>query len=149
MRRTAREKDRPRRRRNDAAEGRSARAVNYNTDLEAVQMMAELCAPSAAGEDDISRDALNEVPPGGHFFGAAHTMQRYQTEFYQPLVADLSNFGTRSERGALSASDRAARIWKHIVEGHRAPNTADPGKLDGLRAYVAKRSAMGGAAPVS
>jgi trimethylamine--corrinoid protein Co-methyltransferase len=76
-------------------------------------------------------------------------MQRYQTEFYQPFVADLSNYGTWSERGALSASERAVGIWKHIVEDHRAPKTADPGKLDRLRAYVAKRSAMGGAAPVS
>ncbi|RXV59448.1 trimethylamine methyltransferase [Roseovarius sp. A46] len=119
------------------------------TDLEAVQMMAELCAPTTAGEDDIARDALNAVPPGGHFFGSAHTMQRYQTEFYQPFVADFSNYGTWSERGALSASERAVGIWKQIVEDHRAPKTADPGKLDGLRAYVAKRSAMGGAAPVS
>ncbi|MEM7691119.1 MAG: trimethylamine methyltransferase family protein, partial [Pseudomonadota bacterium] len=35
----------------------------------------------------IGFDALTEVDPGGHFFATAHTMDRYQTAFYEPLVA--------------------------------------------------------------
>ncbi|MFV0476082.1 MAG: trimethylamine methyltransferase family protein, partial [Pikeienuella sp.] len=121
----------------------------FITDLEAVQMMAELLHPVRAGVEEIARAALEEVPPGGHFFGAAHTMARYQTEFYQPLVADMSNFGTWSENGAVDASARATAIWKGVVDAHVPPAAADPDRLDVFDRYVERRIAEGGAAPVS
>jgi trimethylamine--corrinoid protein Co-methyltransferase len=51
------------------------------------------------GDNDTALDALREVPPGGHFFGAGHTRERYLTAFYEPLVADWSNFGTWTGAG--------------------------------------------------
>ena len=45
-----------------------------------------------------------EVEAGGHFFGATHTLARYETTFYQPLVSDWHNFETWSEDGALTAT---------------------------------------------
>ncbi|WP_306152450.1 trimethylamine methyltransferase family protein [Roseovarius sp. MMSF_3281] len=124
---------------------------HFKASLGAGQLARFLDLPwsCASGSAANINDALSKVPSGGHFFGATHTMERYQTEFYQSLVADLSNFGTWSERGALSAPERAVGIWKDIVDGHRAPETAEPGRLDALRTSVAKRSAVGGAPPVS
>ena len=126
-------------------------SVSYEkliTDMEVVQMVAELCAATPAGEAEIGLDALTEVQPGGHFFGAAHTMGRYQTEFYQPLVADWSNFGTWTERGERTASQRATDIWKGILDADQRPDI-DPARIESLNAYIETHTAKGGAAPES
>lgn len=118
------------------------------TDIEVLQMVAEMCAATSADDADIALDALAEVGPAGHFFGASHTMQRYQTEFYEPLVADWSNFGTWTERGEQTASERATGIWKGILEADWRPEV-DGARVEALEAYIAKRSAEGGALPES
>ena len=118
------------------------------TDLEAMQVFAELCAPVPADDAEIAFEALTEVAPGGHFFAAAHTMTRYQTAFYTPLVADWSNYGTWSERGSKDANARAAEVVERRLaepqEQHLAPDV-----LDALDRFIARRIAEGGAPPVS
>lgn len=118
------------------------------TDMEVLQMVAELCAQTAAGDAEIGMDALVEVMPGGHFFGAAQTMARYQTEFYEPLVGDLSNFGTWTERGGLDANTRATGIWKRILADEAGP-AIDPDAIARLHAFTKNRTAAGGAMPES
>ncbi|MDQ2089955.1 trimethylamine methyltransferase family protein [Marimonas arenosa] len=119
------------------------------TDLDVLQMVAELCAETPAGEDEIGLAALEEVRPGGHFFGAAHTMARYQTEFYRPLVGDWSNFGTWSERGAVDATTRATGIWQRIVEEKTGAPELEADRVAALEAFIARRTADGGAPPES
>jgi trimethylamine--corrinoid protein Co-methyltransferase len=118
------------------------------TDLEVLQMVAEMCHDTAAGEAEIALDALAEVGPAGHFFGASHTMERYQTEFYQPLVADWSNFGTWTERGSQTASQRATGIWQDILARNARP-AMDGARVEALAAYIETGTARGGAAPES
>lgn len=118
------------------------------TDLEMLQTFAELCAPTPAEDSDIALDALREVPPGGHFFGATHTMERYQTAFYEPLVADWSNFGTWTERGSKTANERATEVWQRILSGE-SEATAATDRVEALRDFIAKRTAEGGAPPES
>ncbi len=118
------------------------------TDLEVLQMVAELCAGTPATDADIALDALREVQPSGHFFGAGHTMERYQTQFYEPLVGDWSNFGTWTERGAVDADNRATGIWRNIVDNFEAPSH-DPDRVAGLQDFIARRTEQGGAAPES
>jgi trimethylamine--corrinoid protein Co-methyltransferase len=45
-------------------------------DVEMLQMMSEFLQPLSVGDDDLAFSAIEEVGPGGHFFGAAHTLQR-------------------------------------------------------------------------
>lgn len=118
------------------------------TDLEVLQMVAELCAETPAQEADIGLDALTEVQPGGHFFGAAHTMERYQTAFYEPLAGDLSNFGTWQERGGKDTTQRTTTIWKGILADATDPGV-DADALARLRDDIRLKSAAGGAAPES
>ena len=75
----------------------------FITDIEALQTIAELCAATPGDAAAIGFEAIAEVQPGGHFFSAQHTMSRYRTAFYEPVVADWSNFGTWSEAGAKTA----------------------------------------------
>ncbi|WP_323764945.1 trimethylamine methyltransferase family protein [Marinovum sp.] len=118
------------------------------TDMEVLNMVAELCTPTSAAEAELALDALAEVPPGGHFFGCAHTMARYQTQFYQPLVADWSNFGRWQETGSQTATERATGVWQGILAADARPEV-DAARVADLHAYIAKRSAAGGAAPES
>jgi len=118
------------------------------TDLETIQMLAELCLELPSDEAAIGFDAIREVQPGGHFFAAAQTMERYQTAFYEPVVADWSNFGTWTERGSHTASERATDVWKATLETMEAP-AVDPAVLEALDAFVARRSEEGGAFPES
>ena len=118
------------------------------TDMEVLQMVAELCAPASPDSPEINLDALAEVAPGGHFFAAEHTMRRYQTEFYEPLVADWSNFGSWTESGGKTASQRATDIWKSILA--ETPDLGhDPARIEAMRHFIETRSAAGGAAPES
>ena len=116
------------------------------TDLEAIQTIAELCTATPQDDDAVAFDAIAEVPPGGHFFSAAHTMSRYRTAFYEPIVADLSNFGTWKESGSQSATERANGIWKLALSKFEAPKSCD-GVAEMLDEFIGQRTDQGGAAP--
>lgn len=118
----------------------------FINDIEALQTLAELCIRPGADADALAFDALAEVEPGGHFFAAAHTMTRYDTAFYQPLLADLSNFGTWTEGGARYSATRATRIWQDTLARFQPP----PGgaeAADRLAPFVESRTRAGGAGP--
>lgn len=115
-------------------------------DVEALQTLAELCRPAAADTAALAYDAIAEVAPGGHFFAAQHTMERYQTAFYQPLVADLSNFGLWTENGALRADQRATAIWQKTLANFTPPADCD-GVAERIAPYIAAQIAGGGMPP--
>lgn len=119
----------------------------FITDIEAVQTIAEIMQPVACGADEIGFDAIAEVAPGGHFFAAAQTMARYQTAFYQPMVSDWANFGQWTETGARTATERAHDIWKRKLDEFEPP-PIDPAITEEIDAFVARRSAEGGAQPL-
>jgi trimethylamine--corrinoid protein Co-methyltransferase len=107
-------------------------------DAEILQGMAEFLRPIEVDDGALALDAIAEVPPGGHYFGAAHTMARYETAFYSPMLSDWRNFEQWREAGALTAEQRANGIWKSILESFEPP-PLDPAIDEELTAYVAKR----------
>ena len=116
-------------------------------DLEPAMALAEIMQPVAAGADEIGFDAIAEVAPGGHFFAATQTMERYETAFYEPLVADWANFGQWTETGAKTATERATEIWKRRLAEFEPPKI-DPSVAEELDAFVTRRTKEGGAAPL-
>ncbi len=90
---------------------------------------------------------MKDVEPGGHFFGTAHTMARYKSAFYDPLVADYNNHGGWVEAGSLSSSERATAIWQDRLENFQPPANSESIE-ERLRPYIEKKSAEGGAPPV-
>ncbi len=116
----------------------------YILDIEMLQTFAEIFVPLASDDPELAFDAIASVDPGGHFFGCEHTMQRYQTAFYEPLVSDWSNFGQWSENGSLTATQRANGIWKRILRDFEPP-PFDAARREALDAFVERRSAEGGA----
>lgn len=118
-------------------------------DAEVLNMVAELCAGAQAGAAEIGFDtALSEVDPSGHFFASTQTMERYNTEFYQPHVHDYANFGTWTERGSVDANHRATEVWKGILNDFKPPSS-NSDQLGALQDFIARRTAEGGAPPES
>lgn len=118
----------------------------FINDIEALQVMAELSTAPGDTPEDLAADALAEVPPGGHFFAAAHTMARFETAFYAPLLADLSNFGSWTDAGAQPSDQRATAIWQACLAAHQPPaHAADA--TERLAPWLAARRAAGGRAP--
>ncbi|MBM3586070.1 MAG: trimethylamine methyltransferase family protein [Alphaproteobacteria bacterium] len=109
-------------------------------DAEILQMMAEVLQPFAVDDQSLGVDAVAEVGPGGHFFGAAHTIERFGTAFYSPLLSDWRNFETWTEDGARNTTERAHGIWHALLEAYEPP-PIDAAILAELDAFVARRKA--------
>ena len=112
-------------------------------DVELIQSMTEFLQPLVVNEDTLGFEAMREVGPGGHFFGAAHTLERYEKAFYAPLLSDWRNFENWRLAGALDAAQRANAIWKQVLAEFTPPEI-DPAIDEALRAFVAKRKEAGG-----
>jgi trimethylamine--corrinoid protein Co-methyltransferase len=107
-------------------------------DAEQLQMMAEFLQPIATARQDFALDALAEVGPGGHFFGAQHTIANYETAFYAPLLSDWRSYQAWEADGARTATDRAQRIYKALLANYEPP-ALDPARREALQDYVAGR----------
>jgi trimethylamine--corrinoid protein Co-methyltransferase len=107
-------------------------------DAEILQMLSEVLQPVPVDEASLGLDAIAEVGPGGHFFGAAHTLERYETAFYRPLISDWRNFETWQADGAKTATERANATWKRVL-AEAVPPPLDPAVLEAIDAFVARR----------
>jgi len=128
--------------------GLTASFEKFVLDVEMLQMFAELFQPVPASAEEIGVEAVAEVGPGGHFFAAAHTLQRYRDAFYTPLVSDWRNFGAWSEAGSKTATERASSLWRDTLAAFQPP-PINPSVHDELTAFTARRRSEGGALPVS
>jgi len=124
--------------------GLTASMEKYILDVEILQTFAEIFQPLNSSDSELAFEAIANVEPGTHFFGCDHTMERYQTAFYEPLVSDWSNYGQWTDNGSLTATQRANGIWKKILKEFQPP-PMDTAIFDEIQAFVERRTQEGGA----
>ncbi|MEM7423504.1 MAG: trimethylamine methyltransferase family protein [Pseudomonadota bacterium] len=124
--------------------GLTASAEKFIIDIEMLQMFAELFKPVPSDPDALATAAIAEVGHGGHFFGTQHTLDRYETAFYSPLLSDWSNFENWRDGGSVDSLQRANRIYHETVRRFEPPRR-DPARLEAVDAFIAKRTEEGGA----
>ena len=107
-------------------------------DAEMLQMMSAYFEPFEVSEATLALDAIRDVGPAGHFFGTAHTMARYETAFYAPLLSNWDNHDAWVERGKINAYTRANTIWKKMLGEYEKP-PIDPAIDEALRDYMDRR----------
>ena len=107
-------------------------------DAEMLRGWAASLQPIDISDEDLAVDAVKEVLPGGHFFASPHTMTRFETAFYRPLISDWRNFEAWKEAGARTATERAHDLWPKILAAY-VPPALDPAIDEELRAYIARR----------
>jgi len=118
----------------------------FVVDVELCQMMAEFMSPIKIDDAELALDAIREVGPGGHFFGAAHTLERYETAFYSPLVADWRNFESWQEAGSETAHVRANHIYQQALAEYQPP-PLDDAMREEIADFVGRRKTEGGVPP--
>jgi trimethylamine---corrinoid protein Co-methyltransferase len=107
-------------------------------DAELLQQVAEIMAPVEVSDDTLGLDAIAEVGPGGHFFGSAHTLERFETAFYRPMLSDGRTFEAWAEDGGRTATERANATWKRLLADYQPP-ALPPDRAEALDAFVDRR----------
>jgi trimethylamine--corrinoid protein Co-methyltransferase len=113
-------------------------------DCDLIQMVMEFLIPLDTSEDALGVEAIREVGPGGHFFGGAHTLARYEHAFYTPIISDWRNNQQWLAAGKPEAWQKANSVYKQALGEYREP-PIDPAIREELDAFVARRKAEGGA----
>ncbi|HEY1369359.1 MAG TPA: trimethylamine methyltransferase family protein [Gaiellaceae bacterium] len=112
----------------------------FIVDIEVLRMMYEAFTPLEVSEETLAFSAHEEVGQGGHFLGAAHTLERFRTCFYRPLLSSTENYERWNRLGGRDAATRATEIWRKTLEEHEAP-PIDDGLREQLAEYVTRRRA--------
>ncbi len=119
--------------------GLSASLEKIVVDAEMLRNWAEILKPVSFSDDDLAVETIKEVAAGGHFFGTAHTLARYEKAFYRPLLSDWSNFENWRDAGSRTATDRATGIWKKLLAEYTPP-PLEPSVRESIAAYVERRT---------
>src|SRR4249919_414912 len=93
----------------------------FVVDIEILRMLKEEFTPLEIDEASLAYDAHQEVGHGGHFLGAVHTLERFRTCFYRPLLSSTDNYERWQKRGGLDAAARASQIWRDTLESYEKP----------------------------
>lgn len=94
----------------------------------------------AFDENAFAFDAFEEVGPGHHFLGSAHTLRNYETAFYDAPLSDNSSFEQWSQEGAHDIVWRATRRWQSLLAEYEMP-VIDPAIDDALKDFMQRRKA--------
>src|SRR5215472_526278 len=91
----------------------------FVVDVEQLRMLHAAFEPLTIDEEALAYSAHEEVGQGGHFLGAAHTLERFRECFYRPLVS-------------------SSEIWKKSLEEYEKPPMDSDLEAE-LKAFVDRR----------
>jgi trimethylamine--corrinoid protein Co-methyltransferase len=112
----------------------------FIVDIELLQMMREQFTPLEIDEASLAFDAHTEVGHGGHFLGSMHTMERFRTCFYRPLLSSSENYERWMRGGGVDAAGRAEKIYQKKLEDYEPPSLDEAVRTE-LEEYVVRRRA--------
>jgi trimethylamine--corrinoid protein Co-methyltransferase len=112
----------------------------FIVDVELLRMLRHEFSPLEVDEASLAFGAHQEVGHGGHFLGAAHTMERFRTCFYRPLLSSSMNFERWSRMGGKDAAERAGEIATKTLDDYEPPPIDDAVRQE-LEDYVLRRRA--------
>jgi trimethylamine--corrinoid protein Co-methyltransferase len=91
-------------------------------------------------DDSLALDAIEEVQPGGHHLGTAHTLRHFRDAFYR---AELFNYNSAEQwelNGAEDTYTRAHKKVKRLLASYDCP-PLDPGVEEALMDFMKGRKA--------
>ncbi|MGI8577102.1 MAG: trimethylamine methyltransferase family protein [Nocardioidaceae bacterium] len=112
----------------------------FIVDVELLQMLRVEFTPLEIDEASLAFGAHEEVGHGGHFLGAAHTMERFRTCFYRPMLSSSENYERWMRTGGLDTAARAAKIYQSTLEAYEQPPLDEAVRAE-LEDYVVRRRA--------
>jgi trimethylamine--corrinoid protein Co-methyltransferase len=110
----------------------------FIVDVEVLRQLRHEFTPIDFDDEALAFGAHEEVGAGGHFLGAAHTLERFRDCFYRPLLSSTENFERWQKNGGRDATERAGEIWRKTLEEYEEP-PLDEAIRDELKEYVDRR----------
>jgi trimethylamine--corrinoid protein Co-methyltransferase len=110
----------------------------FIVDIELLQMLRHEFTPMEIDEASMAFGAHEEVGHGGHFLGAMHTMERFRTCFYRPLLSSSDNYERWMRNGAKDTNARATETYRKTLEEYEQPPLDDAVREE-LEEYVVRR----------
>ncbi len=91
-------------------------------------------------ENTLAASAFDEVGPGEHFLGCAHTLANYETAYWESSISDINNWEQWSDNGSIDTASRANAHWKQTLREYTAPDL-DEAIDEELQEFVSKTKA--------
>src|ERR1700758_3256284 len=110
----------------------------FIVDIELLRELRHEFSPLEIDEASLAFGAHEEVGPGGHFLGAAHTLERFRECFYRPMLSSTENFDRWTKKGARDTTERAGEIWRAKLDAYEPPPPDDTIRTE-LDEYVTRR----------
>ncbi|MGO9726943.1 MAG: trimethylamine methyltransferase family protein, partial [Streptosporangiaceae bacterium] len=112
----------------------------FIVDIELLRMLRVEFTPLEIDEESLAFGAHEEVGHGGHFLGAAHTMERFRECFYRPLLSSTANYERWLKLGGKDTTARAGEIYARKLEEYQPPPLDEAIRAE-LQDYVTRRRA--------
>jgi len=112
----------------------------YVVDVQVLEMLQKEFTPLQIDEASMAFGAHEEVGHGGHFLGAAHTMERFRECFYRPFLSSSDNYERWTRLGGRDTATRAGEIVDKTLEEFEAP-ALDDAIREELEDFVIRRRA--------
>ncbi len=112
----------------------------FIVDIELLRMLRHEFTPLEIDEASLAFGAHQEVGAGGHFLGAAHTLERFRECFYRPLLSSTENFERWTRNGGKDAVERAGEIWRKTLDEYEEPPIDEAVRAQ-LQEFVVRRRA--------
>jgi trimethylamine--corrinoid protein Co-methyltransferase len=110
----------------------------FIVDIEILRQLKHEFTPIDFDDEALAFGAHEEVGPGGHFLGAAHTLERFRECFYRPILSSTENFERWQRNGGKDTTERAGELWRKTLEEYEEPPMDDAIKAE-LKEYVDRR----------
>jgi trimethylamine--corrinoid protein Co-methyltransferase len=111
----------------------------FIVDIELLKMLRVEFTPLEIDEASLAFGAHEEVGHGGHFLGAAHTMERFRDCFYRPMLSSSANYERwLNKLEGKDATARASDIVAKTLDEYVPPPLDDAIRAE-LEDYVTRR----------
>ncbi|MCV6824409.1 MULTISPECIES: trimethylamine methyltransferase family protein [Halocynthiibacter] len=107
-------------------------------DADQLGALHKMAAGISNDENAQAMSAIEEVGPGGHYLGCAHTQANYQDAFWRSDVLDYKPFETWQDEGSRDTENLAAAKVKSLLASYQQP-PLDPEIESKLRTYIAEK----------
>jgi len=107
-------------------------------DVELLRMLRVEFTPLEIDEESLAFGAHEEVGHGGHFLGAAHTLERFRECFYRPLLSSTANYERWLKQGGKDTAARASEICAKTLDEYEPPPMDEAVRAE-LQDYVDRR----------
>ena len=116
------------------------------TGYEKIVMDADRCSAMSRfvqgvdfSEAGQAMEAFTEVEPGGHFLGAQHTLENFETAFWMGEMSDNGTYEQWTAEGASWQHERATARVKALIDNYEPP-PMEQSIRDELDDFVARRT---------